>query len=1089
MDNDLPTEDGRASRRGRLMGKLFGRDRKVSNEQAPPSGGDLNDFFHGSSDKLQVAHAAPPMLAKLDTTNITRYPNALDINNRSQQSLTLRQSARSPRMPRRKGLVVRFVDTFPEIIGDGGDECEIPTFEIGKRRQQIRKAPPQPQPPAQRPVDLEVPASAHPDAFRREFVPTPIKRTQTGYSSIAEPAARPSLDEVPAVPAGNATSSKYLDSPIISTDEKRKSFIELHQAEMREAEGMAFAKAVRSASAGPEQPEQDWEEAKPPPAIPITESPVSAPQHSAPESPERTKKPNVEQSPSSTYSAASGYAQRWAAARQNSKLSDKEAASPSSPQKNALNLHDAVVAAGDDALEDFTRRTRHLFELFRLHAETFRPLSTCLPHDLAMAALWWFLKGRLSLESSVREQPVDEQGQQQNDMTRQQAYADLAKGLWLSEEAIPEVMAAKSSPIDTDVQEARQSLMSNLRKLAVSMKRNGFLPPEEAFLPQTIDKAIWLHYPSLSQDIIALLHGSWASALSASQTSVTSMSLLEALPLGDTADSFCFGRYSVDVFLMEQGIESQQYYFPSFLSIVRSPKHPNLEFYIASQNSAVQLRIQGNKNAGPTWDDVNWRTDNSSLELRLPRGFILAIQLAPNDYKYLWSIQDFSAKAMSTLYPRKDEQPLFRSTLRTFQFFDADPQSMQFPQEPVRHCEIGLFERIVKESAATGRRSFHRGYRIAVVTGPKTKILSAINQAYAPSMPIQFGFLRGEQDNPALLLKFNDGRSAGRMVLSFNDDNERFQFNSLLLGTALHNDERIISEVPLTAFTVSESLSSSTAIQCLNRLPWTRARVINEDRGDEPPPTVLADKLRVVVECKHGNVTDRINVEPGEFKVRLAVKATQSIAVLRQPQRDMTTAVSEAQVPPELVEELAGSLQLIRSAPTVRTYSFTSLRDLHDFQAALTGFTVLFDGVAAAVHIARRRMVVPIHKKWEAGATRIQVVQREKVVQLLVFFEDFHHGQSMSFALKGTDVYEAFSRSGKAGIKFDDAKWPLPKVAESGSPGDEGAFVCLDLPDLPGEHDDISILFEKEADRDQLAACLPAPMKGSRLSKWGSIRE
>lgn len=1047
------------------MGKLFGRDRKVSNDQAPPSGGDLNDFFHGSSDKLQVAHAAPPMLAKLDTKNVSRYPNALDINNPSQQNLTLRQSVRSPRMPRRKGLLVRFVDTFPEIIGDGGDECETPTFEIGKRRQQTRRDPPQqPQPPVRQSVDIDVPASAHPDAFRREFVPTPIKRTQTGYSSIAEPPPA-LLDEIPTVPAGNAATSKYLDSPIISTDEKRKSFIELHQAEMREAEGMAFVKAVRSASAGPDQPEQDWGGANPQPVpvLPMTESPVAAPQNNAPGSPEQTKKPNAEQSPSSTYSAASNYAQRWAAARQNSKLSDRETASPSSPQKNALNLHDAVVAAGDDALEDFSSRTRHLFELFRLHAETFKPLSACLPHDLAMAALWWFLKGRLSLESSVREQPADEQAQQQNEMARQQAYADLAKGLWLCEEAIPEVMTAKSSPIDTDVQEARQTLMSSLRKLAVSMKRNGFLPPEEAFLPQTIDKAVWLQYPSVSQDMVALLHGSWASALSTSQTPVTSMALLEALPLGDTAESFCFGRWPVDVFLMEQGVESQQYYFPCFLSIVRSQKHPNMEFYIASQNGAVQLRIQGNKNAGPTWDDVKWRTENSSLELRLPRGFILAIQLTPQDYKFFWSIQDFNAKAMSTLYPRKEEQPLFRATLPAFQFFDADPQSMHFPQEPVRHCEVGLFERIVQESAATGRRSFHRGYRIAVVTGPKTKILSAINQGYPPSMPIQFGFLRGEQDSPALLLKFNDGRSAGRMVLSFNDDNERFQFNSILLGTALHNDERVISEVPLTGFTVSEGLSNSTSIQCLNKLPWTRARVINEDRGDEPSPTVLADKLRVVVECKHGNVTDRINVEPGEFKVRLAAKAAQNLSVLRQPQRDMTTAVAEAQVPPEMVEELAGSLQTIRSVPTVRTYSFTSLRDLHDFQAALTGFTVVFDAVASAVHIARRRMVVPIHKKWEAGATRVQVVQREKVIQLLLFFEDFSHGQSMSFALKGTDVYEAFSRSGKSGIKFDDAKWPLPKVAAAGSGGDEGAFVCLDLPDLPGEHDDISILFEKEA--------------------------
>ncbi len=178
----------------------------------------------------------------------------------------------------------------------------------------------------------------------------------------------------------------------------------------------------------------------------------------------------------------------------------------------------------------------------------------------------------------------------------------------------------------------------------------------------------------------------------------------------------------------------------------------------------------------------------------------------------------------------------------------------------------------------------------------------------------------------------------------------------------------------------------------------------------------------------------------------------------------MTVAVSEAQVPRELCAQLADALKIVGEEPTCRTYQFGTLKDLHEMQAALTGFKVLFDSVAATFAVARRRMVVPIHKKWEAGATRVQVVQQEKVTQLLAFFQDFQHGQCMSFMLKGTDVYEAFSRSGKHGLKIDDAKFPLPKVARDGkSSADEGAFVCLDMPDLPGEHDDISLLFESES--------------------------
>ncbi len=101
-------------------------------------------------------------------------------------------------------------------------------------------------------------------------------------------------------------------------------------------------------------------------------------------------------------------------------------------------------------------------------------------------------------------------------------------------------------------------------------------------------------------------------------------------------------------------------------------------------------------------------------------------------------------------------------------------------------------------------------------------------------------------------------------------------------------------------------------------------------------------------------------------------------------------------------------------------------------------------------------MVVPIYKKWEASATRIQVVQQAKVFQMLIFFDDFSHGRAMNFQLKGTDVYEAFARSGKFVVRFVDAKFALPKAEEV----DGRDFVCLDLPDYPGEHDDIHITFD-----------------------------
>src|SRR5690348_16976651 len=108
-------DDGRSStRRGRIMGKLFGRDRE---RKSTRDEGDLNDFLHGSTDKLQVAHAAPPVLAKIDTKTATRYPNALNVSATSEpqpQEYVVRP--RDPPKRAKKGLPVSFADTYPEVI-------------------------------------------------------------------------------------------------------------------------------------------------------------------------------------------------------------------------------------------------------------------------------------------------------------------------------------------------------------------------------------------------------------------------------------------------------------------------------------------------------------------------------------------------------------------------------------------------------------------------------------------------------------------------------------------------------------------------------------------------------------------------------------------------------------------------------------------------------------------------------------------------------------------------------------------------------------------------------------------------------------
>ncbi|KAI1441176.1 hypothetical protein F5Y02DRAFT_312316 [Annulohypoxylon stygium] len=1204
MENDAPTEGAR--RRDRFMGKLFGgsgtRDRKMTNEE---SANEISDFL-GHSDRLMVNHPLPPPPATaprgppalaLDTSKASRFPQTLEVESKS-QSLAQRARSHSPRPKKKKNLFVRFADTYPEIIGEGGDECETLVAEIGRKKRSKSIPYSAPIPPTREGHQYARDVGAFQEVQKKDdggFVPGPIRRTQTGFSTISDsrtdeppPYSSPEPPKPRAIPTGDSPRpSNFLDTPTSRKDENRRSFIEIHQQEQRQAEGMAMRSAsanshhdwddpgsspepIREKSIRHKQPTvPTMQEPTPPPErsmstrsaapslqesvssvlrtqstraplkpSPMQQGPTKSPSLRSPNPPSyqdaqlnqsygsssRSSLPPIssqdalpdfdmvpvmpqrpvspDETPISSYNTGESPSSQYSASiHSGSPVSHKATPVtqtpnsqrfPPSPEKANRSLHDTVVSAstGDEALELFVARTKHLYELFRLHAEQFRPLGTARPEDMCRAALWWFLKGRTSLETIIRSRPQNPD-ETRLLIARYQAYTDLAKGYWLMEHALPEIAEGKYSPVDGEMGDVRQALINNLRKLSGSMKRNGFLPPEEPFLPQTMDKFIFLEYPSVSQDIIALLNGIWGSAMVAAKQPTRSMDALEALPLGDTTKHFNYGRVIADVFFMEQGVESRQTRFPCMLSIVRAQNDSNLNFIIASQNGSVSLRIQADKNAGPTWQDVRWRSEACRLELKLPRGFMLAIECSQQDFKMLWSMYDFSSKMQSYLYPRRDETVKHTTSLRAFHYFDSNPQGRTFPKEPVGQCEIALFEKLLKESSPTGPRTFHRGFRVAIVTGPRTRTLSGVTHSFLPQLPVQFALLRGDQRVPVLQLDFHDGNYKGRMVMTFNDDKEREMLLKMITGTYIHKDEEIVAEVPLEGMNMSEATGDTKGgISAIQRLPWQRARVIN-DRYAEVPNTVLAEKLRVEIESldKGGvgvvsTITDRVNVGPGELKFRLGTKDILTLHVLRHPQVDMTVSILETHVPRESHREFASLQSTVQRGQTIRTYRFPSFRDLHSFQAGLTGYTVLFDGIAINLNISRRMMVVPIHKKWEAGTTRVQVVQQDKTVQLLAFFEDWHHGQCMGFVLKGTDSFESFSRNGKAGLKLADAKFPLPKVPrEGGAETDDTAFLCLDMPDFAGEHDDITILFDDNLERDRLCSVLPAPVKGSRLSK------
>ena len=123
--------------------------------------------------------------------------------------------------------------------------------------------------------------------------------------------------------------------------------------------------------------------------------------------------------------------------------------------------------------------------------------------------------------------------------------------------------------------------------------------------------------------------------------------------------------------------------------------------------------------------------------------------------------------------------------------------------------------------------------------------------------------------------------------------------------------------------------------------------------------------------------------------------------VLRSQQADLTVSVAENLVRKDLPDRLTEFLRAAKMKTMIRRYEFTSLEGLHRFQLAVTGYQVVFDGVASSFTIVRRQKLVSIHKKWEATSVRLQILQYDKSMQLLAFFEDFSHGKCMNFVLKG----------------------------------------------------------------------------------------
>ena len=886
--------------KSKWKGKIFTKEDAGPRDQEDEN---IRDFLGQPSMKSPVPR--PPTgnpavsLNRLDVSKATRWPTAAEVNRLGEQNSSRPSTSgrsRSPKRKTKKGLSVGFTDQRPEIIGEGGDESDVPPIEISRSRSrslspELRRSTDA----GMRPPSQDGPIQRKPvPPLNTDFKPMPLRRRPTGFEDQADSGVKRQDsygihfdgDESPDLKLGAFESRSAHEAP------GTNSFAARAQARMLAEEGRVLQSSYRGSPSG--KPELEAA----PPGLDLPPKYMLDPFQDSPEtdsapSPNYSLRPTPSPRPAQMYGPppVANHPPKLKALPatliHTSPTSLKSATTyDPSPQSSIAaptpsSLHAATSALGDGTLEDFSGRVEHYSSLFHLAAESLKPIMETPFEEWLRAAVWWFLKGRSVLEAAIRARPPNSGPQ-----VPIQAYVDLAKAWWIVQHICPQhpeprrygngalgrlVDIARSHGDETmaSLIEVHQSIIGYMRALTISMRRNDILPPQqdEAPLATGLDTSIWIKYPLFTPEICSILAGKTSKSLVLEAPS-SKYSLKETIPLGDTKNDFSLGRMFVEVSLSDEEEGSEQFILPCILSALRERKDWQIKLVIASQNALVNINVQTTGKFGTTWENVRWRAKQFQILIQLPRKFTLTVQLKEKDFKTLWGIYDYTEKIESSLQPELGEELVCDSILQNFQYIDLDPKAKVFPKEPVKRCRARLFEKSITRKDGTGTRKLHRGYRLLVVTSPKVKTMSSVSHNLGTQKCIEFSLLRGSDGDPAMLIKDRDAKGERVSVLSFEDEAERKLMHSHLIGAAPMGEEILFTDVELKSVSIESSSPaegfSQSGHDVLKKFKWERLRVIKRDPEDRLPNDMygqtLPENLRIIADAQEGSTTDRVNL-------------------------------------------------------------------------------------------------------------------------------------------------------------------------------------------------------------------------------------
>ena len=957
----------------------------------------VSDFLHGAEQK-------PLQKPRIDTTIAPRWPAAVSANlfeespaSTNSRPSTAQSSSSLPVVTQRKRrnakhLHVTFTKTQPEIIGEGGDEAELPAREVFSSWQDVAtehaaqvfvRTEPESRPPFQA---LKSPPPFDDDIdFRKPL----LRRVQTGADHLSPPLdlelRRRSMEiEEGAAQLHHRKEVGSAISSVVHNEHTQRQTNPVLEPNTPRPPPHRSSPHLRSSSElsqfdpFPPKPASPRRKEVPKPQPNASCSPhdapsslTSTPTPQIPDIPTRAPPPDdlhLPPAPSSGSTVGSEHAY-WNTL---SPFSDNVAQQRPSPTRSVFD--DGVTSAKEDESQDeFYSRMQHLRGVFRLAAETSQATAQKATEYWLRASTWWFLKGRSALEASARQSQNRSPRLDSMELPLQnkQSYVDLAKAWWIVEEVIPDgslglEKSSQSSAIDaidgldpSGIKQVYKSLRASMRALMLSMKKNRLLPPH-SLLVQGVDTTIWITYPALPPGLLALVAD--LDPRSFIKRTSSGYEPFFSIFVGDTERRFSYGRMFVDTEIVSEDETSDDVQFPCILSIIRERTSSDLEITIASQDGQVNLHIQADKRRGPTWSDIHWKIKSHSMRINLTRDLNLTVRFWESDFKTLWGIHDYTRRVDQESRPKDREELVFNDTVTMFQYIPPTGSSGTFPSNPIKHCKVRLFEKRIHISDGSGHRQLHDGYRILVVTPPGVKSLSSLNKSFGLKQPILFNYLRGENNAPALLFHMRDEGVKSSMVLTFHEVLKRTELHMLLNGSFVSTKQWSSEEITLQSFSIALlGAESSSKLTLAPGVSWHHVRVIQEQDTTEDPDEASSDQLRIAMTSNLGTVTEHINIAPGELQIGLDTKERSVLKILHPARGTMTVSFAENLMGPEGPRNLTKTMEEAASTSTSHSYNFPRIQgissqspspvqgsvdlgiDLHQFQELLTGFSVTYD--------------------------------------------------------------------------------------------------------------------------------------------------